>query len=161
MVVGPSGWRLSAGWRALGALLIALGSVSLACGRAQTRTAYVVLPVAENVKEGAPVKFRGIDIGVVQKIWLQRSGIRAQLVIRRPDAPLQANDRVVVRAVGVFGDQAIVIIPASTDGPPLRDGDTLHAAPPDSLAPTGAALTRAVQEFTRRLGIPDSALHRR
>ena len=141
-----------------GALLLTLLALAVACRRPDTRTAYVLLPAAEDLKEGAPVKFRGIDIGVVRKIALQRTGIRAELLIRRPDAPIQVNDRVAIRAVGIFRDQAIDIIPASTDAAPLRDGDTLHAAPPDSLAPTREALTRAVvQEFARRFGISDSS----
>ena len=140
------------------ALFLTFLSVPVACKRPDTRTAYVLVPVAENVKEGGSVKFRGIDIGVVRKISLQRTGILAELVIQRRDAPIQANDRVAIRAVGVFGDQAVDIIPSSTDGPPLRDGDTLRAAPPDSLAPTRDALTRAVvQEFTRRFAAPDSS----
>ena len=118
------------------ALLFALLTLAVACKRQDTRTAYVVLPIAERLKEGTPVTFRGLEIGVVRKIVLERTGVSAEIVIRRHDAPIHANDRVAIRAVGFFGDQVLDIFPSATEGPPLRDGDTLHADPPDALAPT-------------------------
>ena len=138
-------------------LLLAALCVPVGCKGRDGRTAYVTLASADDLKVGAPVRFRGIEIGVVQKLVLQHAGVRAELLIQLPDAPVQSNDGVAVSSVGLFGDHAVEIIPASFDGLPLRDGDTLHAAPPDSLAPTRDALARAVvREFTQRFVSRDS-----
>ena len=138
--------------RASSLLLAAILLSAIACSRRNGRTAYVELPANSDFREGAPVRFQGFEIGRVQKVTLRRTGVLATLLIQRADAPMQSNDRVAVHPVGIFGDQALDILPAAADGPPLRDGDTLHAAPVDSLAPAREALTRAlVHEFTQRL----------
>jgi len=122
------------------------------CRRSTERIAFVDLPAAANIREGTAVRFQNIDIGVVKKVTLRRSGVRATLLIQRPDAPLQTNDHVAVQPNGFFGDQAVDIIPATTEGRPLRDGDTLRAAPPDSVSASRDALARAlVHEFTERM----------
>lgn len=139
-------------------LMLATALLSpIACGRPHGRTVYVELP-AGGVREGAPVLFHGFEIGIVQRVTPRRSGLIATVLIQRPDAPVQSNDHVSVHISSIFGDQAIDISPSPSDGPPLRDGDTLHAAPPDTLAAAREALTRAiVHEFTERMLRSDSA----
>ena len=138
-------------------LLAAVILCTTACKRSYTRTAHVELPQGADVREGAPVRFRGFDIGFVQKVTLRRSGAIATLVIQRPDAPIQSNDSVAVHPVGIFGAEAIDIILASSGGHPLRNEDTLHATAPDSLAPMREELARAlVHELTERLFHSDS-----
>jgi ABC-type transporter Mla subunit MlaD len=126
--------------------------LAAACKSSDSRIVYVDFSAVGEIKEGAPVRLGGIDIGIVEKLTLGHSGVRATLLIQRSDAPIQINDRVAVRPVGIFGAQEVEIIPASTDGPPLRNRDTLHAAPSDSMATTREALSRAViREFTKQL----------
>ena len=131
--------------------------VPAACKRRESRIAYVDLPAGAHIKEGDPVRFHSVDIGRVRKLSLQHSGVRATLLIERADAPVHRNDVVTVRPEGIFGEYAVEIMPASTDGPPLRDQDTLRAAAPDSLTPMQEALSRALMhEFTERMLHVDS-----
>lgn len=134
----------------------------VACNRRPSgRVAYVDLPAVDNLEEGTPVRFGGVDIGVLQHVALRRDGITATLLIQRPDAPIHANDLVAVRPVGIFGAHALDIIPVPSEARPLRSGDTLHAAPPDSLAPVREALMRAVvHEFADRLRQSDTTKQR-
>ena len=137
--------------------LLALLALPVACKRSGNRTVYADVPVAGSLKEGAPVKFRGIDIGLVRKLTLLRSGVRLELLIQRPDAPLQINDRVAVRPTGTFGDEVVEIVPGPASGPPLRDRDSLQSVPPDSLAAVRDALTRAIaHQLSERWGRTDS-----
>jgi ABC-type transporter Mla subunit MlaD len=139
------------------ALLMVLAFQS-ACKRSEDRIVFVDLPRAENPKEGTAVQFRGIDIGRVNKVTLEHSGVRLKLLIQRADAPVELNDRVALRAIGVFGDQVVDIIPSPTEGQAVADRGALRAAPPDSLAPTGDALVRAVvHEFAQRSSKSDSS----
>jgi ABC-type transporter Mla subunit MlaD len=137
--------------------LLALLTLPVACKRSGNRTVYADVPAAGSLKEGAPVKFRGIDIGLVRKLTLLRSGVRLELLIQRPDAPLQINDRVAVRPTGTFADEVVEIVPGPASARPLRDRDSLQSVPPDSLATVRDALTRAiVHEFTERWSRTDS-----
>jgi ABC-type transporter Mla subunit MlaD len=138
-------------------LLTAVLVCASACTRSHARTAYVDFRAVADLREGAPVTFQGVQIGTVQKLTLRRSGTIATLLIDRADAPLQSNDRVAVRPVGIFGDDVIDIVLASAAARPLRDGDTLQVASTDSLAPVRDLLMRAVaHEFTKRLFRSDS-----
>ena len=137
--------------RSLALLLVVLVMSSTSCGR-PSRRAYVALPTAQGLTEGSAVRFGGIDIGRVRKLTLQRRGVVAELLIQRPDAPIQINDRVAIRMIGLFGDHAVEVVPAPTESRALRDGDILRAAPPDSQAASREALARAiVHEFTERM----------
>lgn len=139
-------------------LLVGLLALPAACRRSGDRRVYVEVPTAGNLKEGSSVKFGGIDVGHVQRLTLLHSGVRLELLIDRSDAPLQANDLVAVRPVGIFGDETVVIMPGTPNDRTLRDGDTLHAARSDSAGPVRQALTRALMnELAERLRLMDSA----
>ncbi len=139
------------------AILIVLAFQS-ACKYSADRIVFVDLAGAEDLKEGTAVQFRGIDIGRVNRVTLQRSGVHVELLIRRANAPVEVNDRVAVRPIGIFGDKVVEIIPSPADGPSVADGGQLRAAPPDSLAPTRDAWARAVvHEFARQWSKADSS----
>ena len=137
--------------------LIGLLALPIACRQSGNRTVYVEVSTAGNLEEGSPVKFGGIDIGRVRRLTLLRSSVRLELLIQRSDAPLQVNDRVAVRPIGIFGAEAVEIIPSAPNDRALRDRDSLQAAQPDSLAPVREALARAVvHEFAERWRRADS-----
>jgi phospholipid/cholesterol/gamma-HCH transport system substrate-binding protein len=110
----------------LSALLAAAGS----CREHRDRIVVTEVPAAPGLKEGAQVLFRGIEIGRVERIALAHSGVRLALRIQRPDSPLRAGDRVALRAVGLFGDVAVEIVPGPGSAPVLGDSATLAAVPP-------------------------------
>lgn len=130
---------------------LALLTLPVACRRSADRTVYVELPTTGLLKAGTPVLFGGIDIGRVQRLTPLHSSVRLELLIQRPDAPLQAGDRVAVRLVGIFGDETVVIVPGTGKNRPLRDGDSLQAAAPDPPSPMRDAYVRALrQELAER-----------
>ena len=59
-------------------VILALFLIPAACQRPSTRIAYVDLQAVGSLKEGATVKFRGIDIGLVQKLSMLRSSKKRQ-----------------------------------------------------------------------------------
>jgi len=93
-----------------------------------------VLPSASGVRDGATVTFRGIDVGRVERVTFDSSGVRLAIRIVRADMPLRAKDRVAVRSMGLFGGMQVEIQPGPLSAPPASDGATLPAAPPDTLA---------------------------
>lgn len=128
-------------------VLLSIASLVAAAGACRGRHDRVVftdLAAAPGIREGAPVVFRGVEVGTVERLTLAHSAVRLALRIRRPDAPLRAGDRVAVHTVGLFGDRAIEIVPGPGDAAPLADGATLATVPPDTLAPAREAAATAV-----------------
>jgi ABC-type transporter Mla subunit MlaD len=137
--------------------LLSLVALAAACGRSGGRTVFVDVPMAGHLKEGSPVKFGGVDIGRVQRLTTLRAGVRLELLILRSDAPIQTDDSVAIRPMGIFGDETVVIVPGTSNQRPLRDGDSLHAAAPDPPSPVHDAFARAaMQELAERLHLVDS-----
>jgi len=119
--------------RAIRLTVFALALTS--CTRAgNDRVVHSVLPSASGVRDGATVTFRGIDVGRVERVTFDSSGVRLAIRIARADMPLRAKDRVAVRSMGLFGDMQVEIQPGPLSAPPASDGATLPAAPPDTLA---------------------------
>lgn len=126
--------------------IVGLLALPAGCGRSGNRTVYVDVPTAGHLKEGSPVKFGSIDIGRLRRLTLLHSGVRLELLIERSDAPLQYDDLVAVRPVGVFGYETVVIVPGKGNERPLRDGDSLHAAAPEPPSPFREAFARAAMQ---------------
>jgi ABC-type transporter Mla subunit MlaD len=130
----------------LSALLAATGS----CREHRDRIVVTELPAAPGIKEGSQVIFRGIEIGRVERLTLEHSGVRLALRIGRPDAPLRAGDRVALRPLGIFGEVAVHIVPGPASAPALGDSATLAAVPPDTLASARDAAVQAAAKAVAR-----------
>lgn len=105
------------------------------CTRAgDDRVIHSVIPNASGVRDGATVTFRGVEVGRVERVTFDSSGVRLAIRIVRADMPLRAQDRVAVRSMGLFGDMQVEIQPGPLSAPPVGDGATLPAAPADTLA---------------------------
>jgi ABC-type transporter Mla subunit MlaD len=145
-------------WAALAALI----AMAASCHEHRERIVVTELPAAPGLKENAQVIFRGVDVGSVERLTLAHSGVRLVLRIRRADAPLLTGDRVALRAVGMFGDAAVEIVPGPSSAPPLGDSTTLAAVPPDTFALAREAAAQAVAkakiaEFFRRDSVSPTA----
>ena len=95
---------------------------------------YADLPEAPGVREGAVVRYRGVQIGEVRRVTFADSVVHITIRLTRSDVPLRTRDGVRLAAEGVFGDRTLDVVPGPTSAPALHRGETLHAAPPDTLA---------------------------
>ncbi|HEX7941423.1 MAG TPA: MCE family protein [Gemmatimonadaceae bacterium] len=93
-----------------------------------------MLPEARDLREGAIVRYRGIDVGRVTSVRIVDTGVRLDLDIQRADAPLRAADNVRVVAMGMFGDREVEIVPGPVGAPRLALDGWLPATPPDTMA---------------------------
>jgi ABC-type transporter Mla subunit MlaD len=105
-----------------------------ACVDRERRVLHTVLPAARDLREGAIVRYRGIDVGRVTSVRIVDTGVRLDLDIRRPDVPLRAADNVRVMNIGMFGDREVEIVPGPASAQRLSPDGWLLASPPDSLA---------------------------
>lgn len=85
----------------------------------------VNFPQSGGLQETSPVTLRGVRIGDVDSIQVQPSAVR---VVVSVDDDVQINRNTVVSALGLSaaGEQYVDFQPATTDGPYLRDGDTVE-----------------------------------
>lgn len=123
----------------VGAFVVLLAVVVLASAmtwlqRPSGLTFHARLPEAPGLHEGARVFFRGIEVGGVERIGFDSGGVRLTIAMRRRDVPLRSGDRVRVTSDPMFGGERVDIVPGPPTAPPLASGETLLAAPPDSVA---------------------------
>src|SRR3569832_70596 len=105
-----------------------------ACRDRNERVVHAVVPAARGLKEGALVRFRGIEVGRVNAVRIVDSGVQLDLAIERADAPLRTADRVRLAPSGLFGDNEVELVPGSVKAPKLAPNGWLAAVPLDTLA---------------------------
>jgi ABC-type transporter Mla subunit MlaD len=119
------------------------------CGRGRN-VFYADLRDATGVREGAVVRYRGIPIGLVQRVSFADSVIHMTIGLTRSDVPLRTGDGVRVAADGIFGDRTLDVIPGPDTATALPRGGTLGAAPRDSVAELRREVLEAVAAATLR-----------
>ncbi len=97
------------------------------------------------VRVGAPVRFAGVDVGEVKKIYLQflpkesRSHVRLEVWIR--DIVCVPGDSTVwINTLGLLGEKYVEIIPGNDYAHPLKEGASLVGTDP---VPTHELFTKA------------------
>jgi len=137
--------------------LIALAltaSLLSACSDRGGRVVHALLPAARSLREGVPVRYRGIVVGKLTTMRIVDSGLRLDLDIQRGDAPLRAADQVRISPVGIFGDAEVEIVPGPVSAPRLASNGWLAASPPDTLEAIREAVIAAMVKNTfDRLGV--------
>ena len=111
---------------------------------------YADLPEAPGVREGAVVRYRGVQIGEVRRVTFADSVVHITIRLTRSDVPLRTRDGVRLAAEGVFGDRTLDVVPGPTSAPALHRGETLHAAPPDTVADLRRELLEAAAAAAMR-----------
>ena len=132
-------------------LWVLLITFSIASCRGERRLFYADLPDATGVREGAVVRYRGVQIGQVEQVAFVDSVVHLTVGLTRPDVPLRSGDGVRLAADGLFGDRTLDVVPGPVTSPELRNGGTLGAAPRDSVA----QLRREVLEATAAAALRD------
>jgi phospholipid/cholesterol/gamma-HCH transport system substrate-binding protein len=136
------------------ATFVALASLLAACGHRDERVVHALLPAARSLREGVPVRYRGIEVGRLTTMRIVDSGVRLDLDIQRADAPLRTADQVRIAPVGIFGDAEVEIVPGPVSAPKLASNGWLAASPPDTLAAIRDAVIAAmVKNSFDRLGV--------
>ena len=85
----------------------------------------VILPASGGIYEGAEATYRGVKIGKVDKMTVDRDGLRVRVALKE-DARVPASSKVRVANMSAVGEQFISFEPASNAGPMLREGSTIH-----------------------------------
>jgi phospholipid/cholesterol/gamma-HCH transport system substrate-binding protein len=117
---------------------------------------WAVFDNATGLKKNAPVEMAGIQIGLVDKIELDRG--RAKLTMRiRPEVKLATDSAASIRTRGVLGDKYVALEAGSASAPLLKEGDELAKAKvPDDLEQVMArvgAIADDVKDITASLRV--------
>ncbi len=124
---------------------------------------WAVFDNATGLKKNAPVEMAGIQIGLVDKIELDRG--RAKLSFRiRPEVKLAADSAASIRTRGVLGDKFVAVEAGSPGAPLLKEGEQMtKATTPEDLDQVMArvgAIAEDVKDITASLKVsvasPDS-----
>ena len=135
--------RLALTLLAAAALLAAVGVAAFRDRSSSRLTA--VFPSAGGLREGAPVTYLGVQVGLVEAIDLRSGRVVATLHVRRRDVVLRARDSVRLRTMGLLGgDAAVDITPGPRDAPPLGAQDTLFG---EAVASAAVNPAKALEAF--------------
>lgn len=87
---------------------------------------------ASGLREGAPVRLNGVDIGNVRHITITRDKARAAAPVEvtmhisdKYDYGLRRDSIVIIKTAGVLGESYVDIESFQAQGPPLQNGDVL------------------------------------
>jgi phospholipid/cholesterol/gamma-HCH transport system substrate-binding protein len=84
------------------------------------------------LREGANVRFTGIDVGAVSKLTIQSdSSVLVEMAIdRKVTRFIKKNSTATIGSQGLMGNKLIVLLPGSPDQVPIEPGDNLPSVPP-------------------------------
>lgn len=85
----------------------------------------VLLPASGGIYEGAEVTYRGVKIGKVATMTVDRDGLRVRVALEE-EARVPASSKVRVANLSAVGEQFISFEPTSHSGPMLKDGSTIR-----------------------------------
>ena len=125
-----------------------------------TRVVFADFSEASGVKAGTPVLYRGIAVGEVKAITLERTKARVTIALTQADAPLRSSDQVEIVPVGMFGDVALKIVPTGDHGQPIAPGTVLQGvATPRPKVPRTEAVDSVASLLRRVVGAPGDSSH--
>ena len=99
--------------------LVLLAGMALALGRVDfsAREGYtleLLYNTVDGLREGAPVRYAGVNVGQVSYIRLEPGGVRVGIRIRR-EVNVPVDSRFVIATVGVLGDKHVEIHPGQSN----------------------------------------------
>jgi phospholipid/cholesterol/gamma-HCH transport system substrate-binding protein len=109
-------------------VILAYLAVQVGAFRMQAGT-FRVQAVFENaggVVEGAVVSVAGVDVGTVDRIWVQGNQAWMELVIDE-DLQVPWDTRAAIRARSVLGEKYVQLLPSASPGALLAQGDRIVA----------------------------------
>jgi phospholipid/cholesterol/gamma-HCH transport system substrate-binding protein len=85
----------------------------------------VILPASGGIYEGSEVTYRGVKVGKVSKMTVDRDGLRVRVALKE-EARVPASSMVRIDNLSAVGEQFISFEPTSNSGPMLQDGSTIR-----------------------------------
>ena len=101
------------------------------------------------LKEGAPVRVGGLEVGNVEKVAFDKKGDMVEVTLkmdRRVQPRVTTKSQATLGSLGLLGEKAVDITP-STEGPPIEDGGYITGAADDPFK----GLLTATSESTSHL----------
>ncbi len=95
--------------------LVLLAFMAVAVGRVEVRprdgySLEVMYNTVDGLREGAPVRYAGVNVGKVSFVRLEPAGVRVGVSLTT-DMPIPVDSRFVIASVGVLGDKHMEIHP--------------------------------------------------
>jgi ABC-type transporter Mla subunit MlaD len=112
-------------------------AVAVAAWRGQrvVQRVEAVLPNGGGLREGSAVAYRGVLVGIVERIWFEDEGVRMTLGLTRA-VPIRSADTLRVHTLGLLGDRVADIRPGPVSAPLLPSGVLLRGHAPMSPVTT-------------------------
>lgn len=109
-----------------------------------TFTAHINYRTVVGLKEGAFVRFNGINAGVVELIdILDDTTVRVEISVQKKIMPyIKADSRANISSDGLMGDKLIQILPGKDNSPVIKDGGELTAINPIDMDKAMARLEK-------------------
>ncbi len=98
--------------------------ISRATGTAGGHMVYAYLPDMTGVAPQSRVMISGIQVGVVDRIWLDNGQARVDIKMM-PNVKLYEDAAIGKRATSLIGEYYIVLVPGTEGGRELKDGDQI------------------------------------
>lgn len=114
-------------------------------------TVLMKLPVTGGLYESSNVTYRGTEIGRVQSIRLDDSGVVAELSLNS-DVPVPGDLDAEVHSQSAIGEQYVALLPRSESAPPLKNGDVIplkDTSVPPNINNVLDAVTTGLQAIPR------------
>jgi ABC-type transporter Mla subunit MlaD len=114
---------------------------------------YVTFPESVDIEVGAPVVYRGVEVGRVERKGLRQpsatgpASVELTLAFETEDLALRRDDGFAVEGAGILGTPHVRVLVAEEPSPELPDGSRVAGMP--SLR---ARATDSAGDFLRRAG---------
>ena len=121
----------------------------------------VQLPTTGGLYQYSNVTYRGTTVGEVQSVELTSDGVDAKMSIDS-DFTIPADVDAEVKSVSAVGEQYVDLIPKSSDGPALSDGDVIpveRSSVPQDVGPMldqADTLLRSISDTRLRTVVDES-----
>jgi ABC-type transporter Mla subunit MlaD len=125
------------------------GTLWFGCsGSSPDTTVSVRFTSAANIKEGAPVLYRGVTVGKVKNIVFESEHVILRLVLATPRAPIRKDDNAKLVTPGLLSGNAIEIVPGPASAPAAGPDDVLQGLDPANQTTTEILLSALVEILT-------------
>ncbi len=111
-------------------LVLLIGTVALIRGGLSSGyQLYTKFAWGQNLKPGQPVQLAGVNVGTIADVKLRDDGFLDVFLRVNKDIKVPKNSKASVKPIGLFGDAAIALTPASPSKTYFSPGDTVPVGP--------------------------------